>query len=334
MMKEPIFLKFKKYAGYFLAMAITAAAIYAFSKVASEISLDDVFSGLKATHPASVIAALAMTFFCYFSLSGYDVIALRSLGKSMPFREILKGSISAYSLSHNIGFAPVTGTYARYKIYSRHDVSLADVARIMVLAGASFWLGIILILGISLVVFPGVLRLGEWEASYPLQVAIGLGVIDVIVIYYLLISTGRKSVGLGKISVPLPSLKDAIFQSGISLLEMILASAILWVLIPSSTFADYPFVLVAYVFAFVMVLVTHAPGGAGVLEAIILLMLPDLPGGEVVAALLLFRIVFHLLPLAVGFFVLLKAPKIENTNPSTSIMAGGKDTQNGESFVS
>lgn len=334
-MKEPrTSMFFKKYSGVFLILVITVIAVLAFKRVASEITIEDVLSGLRSTHSSSIIFAFFMMVLCYVSLSGYDIVALRSLGKNVPRRDVFKGSVSAYALSHNIGFAPITGTYARYRMYSPYGVTLADVARIMVLAGASFWLGIILILGISLVVFPGVLRLGSWIPPYPFQVAVGLLITDIIVIYYLLIARGKKNVGFGKFSVPLPNLQDAFFQSFISLLEMILASGILWVLIPDSTIYDYPFVLVAYVFAFVMVLITHAPGGAGVLEAIILLMLPSLPGGQVVSALLLFRVIFHLIPLVFGIIILVRASKFDTSKHTSSRVAGSKNSEDERSFVS
>ncbi len=190
------------------------------------------------------------------------------------------------------------------RVYMRDGVGLADVARVVVLTGASFWMGVILVMGLCLVLVPDLLAGSAWSLSRPMQAAIGLLVVDVVIVYLLLISRGWRTLGWGKWSAPLPNFRDAVIQSGISLLEMALASAVLWILIPASTPADYALVLVAYVTAFVMVLISHAPGGAGVLETIVLLMLSSIAKSDVLSALILFRIVFHLIPLVVALLIL------------------------------
>lgn len=291
-------------AGVVLTIVITALAILALGKVLGEVSVEDVSESLSKTSAWRVALALALTAACYVALSGYDRIALRSIGKPLPWGRTILGSVAAYALSHNLGFAPVTASYARHRVYMRDGVGLADVARVVVLTGASFWMGVILVMGLCLVIVPDLFAGSAWSLSHPMQAAIGLLVVDIVIVYLLLISRGWRTLGWGKWSAPLPNLRDAVIQSGISLLEMALASAVLWILIPSSTPADYALVLVAYVTAFVMVLISHAPGGAGVLETIVLLMLSTISKADVLSALILFRIVFHLIPLVAALLIL------------------------------
>ena len=87
-----------------------------------------------------------------------------------------------------------------------------------------------------------------------------------------------------------------------------LASTILWMLIPGATIEQLPSVYIAYLIAFTSVLITHAPGGVGVLEAIAIAMLPQLGTANVLVGLLLFRIIFHIIPLMVGAAIMMKAP--------------------------
>ena len=295
---------FRMIAGVALTIVITALAILALGKVLGEVSVDEVSASLSRTSSWRVALAGALTAACYVALSGYDRIALRSIGRPLPWGRTVLGSVAAYALSHNLGFAPVTASYARHRVYMRDGVGLADVARVVVLTGASFWMGVILVMGICLIFVPDLLAGSAWSLSRPVQAAVGLLVVDVVIVYLLLISRGWKTLGWGRWSAPLPNLRDAIVQSGISLLEMALASAVLWILIPSSGPAEYALVLVAYVSAFVMVLISHAPGGAGVLETVVLLMLPGIPKADVLSALIMFRIVFHLVPLAVALLIL------------------------------
>lgn len=295
---------FRMVIGVVATIAVTGLALLALTKVLGEVEPQDVASSFARTGIWRMAAALALTAGCYLALSGYDRIALRSLGKAVTWRKTILGSTAAYALSHNLGFAPVTASFARHRVYRHDGVGVADVARVVVLTGASFWLGVILVMGICLIVVPDLLAAKEWSLSRPMQIAAGLIIVDVVIIYLLLISKGLRNLGWKSWSVPLPSLPDAIVQSGISLLEMALASAILWVLLPEGTLSQYPMVLVAYVSAFVMVLISHAPGGAGVLEAVVILMLPDIPKAEVLSALILFRIAFHFIPLMVAIAII------------------------------
>lgn len=291
-------------AGLAVTAIVTALAILALGKVLGEVDPNDVAASFGRTGAWRIALACLFTATCYVALSGYDRIALRSIGHDLPWRRTILGSVAAYALSHNLGFAPVTASFARHRVYRRDGIGLVDVARVVVLTGASFWLGVILVMGICLVMVPDLVAARNWSLSRPMQAAVGLVVIDVVIVYLLLISRGMRTLGSGRWSVPLPSFRDAIIQSGISLLEMALASAVLWILIPGSGVDIYPLVLVAYVSAFVMVLISHAPGGAGVLEAVVILMLPGIPKAEVLSALILFRVIFHLAPLGVAIAII------------------------------
>lgn len=296
--------RIKVVGGVVLTIAVTGLAIYALAKVLGEVDAAQIAASLSRIGTWRIVVAAILTAACYVALSGYDRIALRSLGHRLPWARTVLGSVAAYALSHNLGFAPVTASYARHRVYSRDGIGIADVARVVVLTGASFWLGVVLVMGLCLIVVPDLLGGTSWTLSHPIQASLGLVVVDLVVVYLLLISRGWRTLGRGRWSVPLPNLRDAIVQSGISLLEMALASAVLWILIPTAGVADYPLVLVAYVSAFVMVLITHAPGGAGVLETVIILMLRHLPPADILSALILFRIVFHIAPLAVALVIL------------------------------
>lgn len=59
-------------------------------------------------------------------------------------------------------------------------------------------------------------------------------------------------------------------------------------------------VLMAYWISFLAGLVAHSPGGVGVFEAVMLITLPDINRSALLAALLLFRVVYYLVPLAFG----------------------------------
>lgn len=287
-----------------ITAVITAIALMALARIAGEVELSEVLLAMKNVSWANIILALMATFACYVALSGYDMIALDAVGQRRPWRVAAMGSTAGYSLSHNVGFAALTSTWARHRVYSRYGVGLADVTRIVLLTGGSFWIGVLLVFGLCLIALPDAGRALPGLAG-GIQIAVGLIVIDVVVVYLLAISRGVKVLGWGKWTLPLPNLRNAIIQCGLSIAEMLLSALVLWLLIPDAGAELYGRILVAYVVAFVAVLITHAPGGAGVLETIVILMVPEVNPAALLGALILFRIVFHLLPLAAGAAILI-----------------------------
>lgn len=286
--------------GAALTGLVTAAALFLAYRTVRNLSVAEIGGALAQVDAWRLPLALALTLLCYTTLSGYDVIALRSLGRNLAWRRALCGSTSAYALSHNLGFAPVTATFARGVVYRHDGIGMGDAARIVVITGTAFWLGVLLMLGTTLVALPSAVlpHLGRL-----LHVVIGASILLAVAGYVAMIAMGARRMGLGRWSIPLPSFRDALLQLAISIAETTTAGMILWILMPHVGLALYPAVLVAYVTAFVAVLLAHTPGGAGVLETVVLVMLPEVDKATVVSALILFRIVFHLLPLGAALLI-------------------------------
>lgn len=292
-----------------LAVLITGAAVYVLRGMLANITMTDLETALGKIHPASLIGALAITGICYGVLSVYDWVALKMIGHEQRWGTALSGAVAAYSLSHNLGFAPITATGARWRIYAPYGVPFGDIARIVFLTGIAFWFGVILQIGLVLTINPQLfgthLPIEMPAASHSL---VGMLIVAGFLIYVGANRMGIRQFGWKGISVPTPSTKHAVLQAFVTMIEIGLASAVLWLLIPGADLGDFMAVYIAYLIAFTSVLITHTPGGVGVLEAITIAMLPQLGGANVLVGLLLFRIAFHIVPLIVGAIIMLKAP--------------------------
>ena len=292
-----------------LGIAIGVACIYALTFAFESVSVASILSSAQKVAGERLLLAGILVLACYALLGVYDRIALETIGKPLPWRVVFTGSTSAYALSHNLGLAPITASGARWRIYRPHGLDLPDIARIVLITGMSFWLGIILVMGIGLAVFPDLIA-NSLPSFIPRgsSQAIGIAIIAFNLGYLIAIKGGWKTLGWRKASVPLPSIKNASMQTVIGGIEMLLVSGVLWCLIPGAGIELLPALFLAYVVAFVSVLITHAPGGIGVLELVIITMLPDVPPTDLLAGLLLFRVVFHLIPLVVAVGLLTFAP--------------------------
>ena len=96
----------------------------------------------------------------------------------------------------------------------------------------------------------------------------------------------------------LPRPLTAVAQIALSVADLSLVAAVLYACLPHASAVGYPHVLAVYVLAFVAGLISHVPGGLGVFDAVVLVGLSTrLPADQILAGLLVFRVVYQLVPL-------------------------------------
>jgi phosphatidylglycerol lysyltransferase len=88
-------------------------------------------------------AALLLTLFSYGCLCCYDLLALHALGKQLPWQQVGITSFIAYTFSNTLGFALLTGTSVRYRIYSSLGLATGEVARVVLFCSITFFLGLL-----------------------------------------------------------------------------------------------------------------------------------------------------------------------------------------------
>ncbi|WP_181300788.1 lysylphosphatidylglycerol synthase domain-containing protein [Bosea sp. 124] len=239
----------------------------------------------------------------YLLLTGYDALALKRLGLSIPYRTTALASFTSYSVSFTLGFPIVTGGTVRYWIYSPKGVRASEVASLTVIAGLTFWLGLGAILCVSLFYATG--SVATLARTSPLVVqlvgaAVGLGTL----VYLSWIASGERTIRVRGWNLPLPGLAITLGQMFLGATEVCAAAAVLFVLLPGGHGIDYPSFLAVYVFACLVGIASHAPGGLGVFEATMLVALSRLPFEHVLGALLIFRIVYYILPFILALVLL------------------------------
>lgn len=247
--------------------------------------------------------AFGFTALSYLLLTGYDALALKRLGLSIPYRTTALGSFTSYSVSFTLGFPLVTGGTVRYWIYSPKGVRASEVASLTVIAGLTFWLGLGAILCACL--FYATDSVAMLARTSPVVVqgvggAVTLGTLG----YLIWVATDERTLRVSGWNLHLPGLGITLAQMTLGACEVCAAAAVLFVLLPGGHNLDYPAFLAAYIFACLIGIASHAPGGAGVFEATMLLALSRLPYEQVVGALVLFRIIYYLLPFILALVLL------------------------------
>ena len=282
-----------------VTVALVGCAFTALHQLTETIHLRDLRSAFHMIAPSQIAIALGLTALRYLALTLYDHLALRVIGKPLPWRTAAIASFISYTLAHNLGLSPITGGSARYRVYSRAGLDGADVARVVALAGSTFWMGVMSIAGLAMAFHQAPLTI----AGIPLSAGAVRLIGDLILIAMLgvvaLCAFGPRQIGLFGWTLPLPSVRLALGQVGIAGIDLAAASAALFILIPGADPSLLPTFVLAYALAIIATLVTHVPGGLGVFEAVVIATVPaDRPA--LFAALIAYRIVYYLFPLALG----------------------------------
>lgn len=259
-------------------------------------------SDVFATPPWRLVTAVLLTVANYTVLMGYDLLAFAYVGKRLPARRIMTASFIAYAISNNVGFAMLSGASVRYRFYTRWGITPQELSRIVFSYVVTFWLGLLLVGGLSLAVSPLPRELG---VTVPALVTPVGWVLMLASIAYVAAAAAR----LGPLrfrgaELPLPSSPIALAQLGISILDWTLAGAVLHALLPQGS-VPFLALLGAFLASQLLGLASHVPGGIGVFEGLMVLLLkPFVPSTTVLPALIAYRAIYYLLPLSIALLVL------------------------------
>ena len=246
--------------------------------------------------------AICSTLVAYAALAWYDRIALLHLGKPLNWLFISLTSFTTYALSHNIGASVFSGAAVRYRAYSTKGLTATEVGVLVMFTAFTFFLGTILLGGLVLVGEPQlVARLLHVNREVARLVgSIMLGAVALYVAGSLL-ELPTLALGGCKITYPRPHI--VLRQLIAAPLELLCAAAIIYFAMPAHGNPGYFVVLGVFLASFSVALISHAPGGLGVLEFLFIKAMPEVPKAEVLVALLIFRLLYLIVPLAIGLVV-------------------------------
>jgi phosphatidylglycerol lysyltransferase len=255
-----------------------------------------------ATPVTELALALLLTALNYAALTGYDFIAFAYVGRSLPRWRVAIVSFLAYAIANNVGFAMLSGASVRYRYYTRWGIGAEELARIIFSCSVTFWLGLFALGGLSLSL--GALPDPSGDPWLQLARPIGWLLMAVGFGYVALTMWRREPLRLGRFALPLPPARLAAAQLVVSAVDWALAGAVLYVLLPPSG-ASFLVVLSAFLAAQLLGLASHVPGGVGVFEGLMVILLkPFLGSAELLPALILYRVIYYLLPLSIALLVL------------------------------
>jgi uncharacterized membrane protein YbhN (UPF0104 family) len=242
--------------------------------------------------------------FC--TLTFYDFFALKTIGKRhVPYRIAALSSFTSYTIGHNIGATVFTGGAIRFRIYSDYGLNAIDVAKICFISGLTFWLGNAFVLGLGMAWHPSAASSMD---LLPPQInrLIALGCLAGIAAYLAWISTGkgRRELGQHGWKVVLPSARLTLLQIGIGVIDLGFCALAFYLLMPVHPDIDFVSVAVVFILATLLGFASHAPGSLGVFDAAMLVALPQFGREQLVATLLIYRVLYFMIPFVLAITIL------------------------------
>jgi glycosyltransferase 2 family protein len=287
-----------------ISLLVLIIATFILYRVLRDIDLSRVVAALQAQSERKILIAVTFVIAGYVALTFYDLFALRAIGQhNVPFQVAAFASFTSYTIGHSLGAATLTGGAVRLRIYSAWGLSVVDVAKIAFVTGMTFWLGTALMLGGAMSYAPeaagAVDRLPSWFNRF-----IGLSALSSIACYLIWIMPRPRAVGRSYWRIVLPDLRFTLLQIAIGGADLSLVTLAMYTLLPPSPIIGFPTVLVIFLTATLLGAVSHAPGNLGVMEAAMLVGLPQFQKEELFATLLTFRVLYFVIPLLFAALVL------------------------------
>jgi uncharacterized membrane protein YbhN (UPF0104 family) len=302
---------FKKWIGWKRLGVAASLFIIAFAITTLVRTLKGVDAGVILTAltqiPSRHIALAALCVvgaFC--TLTFYDFFALRTIGKKhVPYRIASLSAFTSYSIGHNIGATVFTGGAIRFRIYSDFGLNAIDVAKICFISGLTFWLGNVFVLGIGMTLHPSAASAMD-QLPDAINRLIGVGGVLGIFAYlgWLALGDNRRELGQNGWKVVLPSARLTLVQILIGVVDLGFCATAMYLLMPAEPHIGFLSLAVVFILSTLLGFASHAPGSIGVFDAAMLLALPQFGREQLLATLLVFRVLYFVIPFGIAISIM------------------------------
>ncbi|ETR76482.1 membrane protein [Afipia sp. P52-10] len=290
--------------GIAASLLIIGLAITTLVRTLKGVDINVILLALRDTSPMQIALAALCVACAFFTLTFYDLFALRTIGrKDIPYRTAALSSFTSYTIGHNLGATVFTGGAIRFRIYSDWGLTAIDVAKICFISGLTFWLGNLFVLGIGMIWHPA--------AASPMNLLpesinrlIGIGCLAGIAAYLVWLSVGQRELGQNGWKVRLPSTPLTLLQIFIGVVDLGFCALAMYILMPSQPNIDFMSLAVVFILSTLLGFASHAPGSLGVFDAAMLVALPQFSKEHLLASLLVFRLLYFVIPFFISITIL------------------------------
>ena len=290
--------------GFALSATLIAIAAWVLYRILRTIDVQELLDALRWTDWRDFWMAALFVAAGYLTLTFYDLFALRTIGRSeVPYWAAALAGFTSYSVGHNVGASVFTGGAVRYRIYSGWGLNAIEVAKLCFVAGLTFWLGNAAVLGLGILYAPLAASAIDQLPAWLNRTA---AVVDLMLLsfYVWWVWQRPRVVGRSGWSVTLPGGPLTLLQIGIGIIDLSFCALAMYMLMPEEPNISFVALAVIFVAATLLGFASHAPGGIGVFDAAMLVGLWQFDREDLLAGLLLFRLLYYVTPFAISLLIL------------------------------
>ncbi len=288
----------------FIGLAAILLSVNALYHELRGLSADEFVASFQAISLKSWLLAIGSTLAAYAALAAYDRLALDHLGHRISLWFITVCSFTTYALSHNLGASVFSGAVVRYRAYRSKGLTPGEVGVLVAFCSFTFTLGTLMLSAVVLLLKPDIIE--RFAEFLPLEMSLTTGVLILALIglYVLGSLVGLRPLRTRWFQLYYPRPRIVARQLIIAPLELLGAAGIIYFALPEAGNPGYVVVLGIFLASFSAALLSHAPGGLGVLELVFIAALPEMNPADVLAALAIFRLLYLLIPFAMALVVI------------------------------
>jgi glycosyltransferase 2 family protein len=290
--------------GLVFSLAIIAIAVGVLYHILHDIDPDEILDAMEATDWRTLIIAGSFVAAGYVTLTFYDLFALRTIGRpDVPYRVAALAGFTSYAVGHNVGASVFSGGAVRYRIYSSWGLTVVDVTKICFVAGLTFWLGNATVLCLGVLWAPQAMRAID-QLPLGLNRTLALVILATLAAYVAWVWAKPRVIGRKNWQVTLPGGPMTLIQIVIGIVDLGCCAAAMYMLVPDEPNLGFVTVAVIFVAATLLGFASHAPGGLGVFDAAMMIALWQFDKEDLLAGLLLFRLLYYIIPFGLSLLVL------------------------------
>ncbi|SMO63546.1 bifunctional lysylphosphatidylglycerol flippase/synthetase MprF [Fodinibius sediminis] len=287
----------------FISIIFFGFALWYLDQELQNYQFSEITAQLSEIPNLHIGVSLFLSFLSYILLTGYDALGVEYIGEDLEVGKIIRAGYVGYAFSHNMGMALLTGGSIRYRIYSAWGFSGMQVTQIVGFSAFTLWIGFCAVGGLALLFATPSLP-GDVVVPFVSLRVLGIVLLVMVVGYVWASAVVKKELSYRDWSFTFPHLGLSLKQVAIASVDWLLAASVLYVLLPGGEISFFSFVGI-FLLAQIAGLFSQVPGGLGVFESVMLLYLSNfLPASQVLGILVVYRIIYYILPLLVALIVL------------------------------
>jgi phosphatidylglycerol lysyltransferase len=287
----------------FLGLALFGLALFWLHHLLGQYRWQDILAHVHAISDAKLARAALFTVAGYGCLTLYDALAVRFAGARVPYPRIALISFMGYAIGHNVGLNTLSGGAIRYRAYTALGLGAKQIATIIAFGSVTFLLGAGLLLGLSLLTQAGMSG-SVLHVHASLAMLAGGVLLAAVTAYLWLVCTRHEPLRFRRFVIPVPKPRVAFAQVGVACADLLCAASVLYVLLPPQAAISFGAFAGIYLIAIAAGVLSNVPGGIGVFEAVLLVLLQSVSKDSLLGALVAYRAIYYFAPFAVALALL------------------------------